>query len=59
MVWQILEDLERGETIDEIVAAWGGRVNRKAVLETIRLAHSALLNGRGKLNENFASQLAA
>ena len=38
MVWQILEDLARGESVDEAVRGWGGRVSRAAVLETIRLA---------------------
>lgn len=59
MVWQILQDLGRGETVDEIVTAWGGRVSKPAVLETIRLAGSALLNPRGKLNPHCTDRLAA
>ena len=59
MVWQILEDLARGESVDEVVKAWGGRVSRAAVLETIRLAGGALLDARGRLNRHFNGQLAA
>ncbi len=53
MVWQILEDLARGESVDEIVHAWGGRVPREAILETIRLAGGALLDKRGGLNRHY------
>ena len=49
MVWQILEDLGYGESVDELVKAWGGRVSREAILETIRLSKKALLNRDGKL----------
>jgi uncharacterized protein (DUF433 family) len=59
MVWQILEDLARGESVDELVTAWGGRVSRAAILETIRLAGGALLDARGRLNRQFHGQLAA
>ncbi len=59
MVWQVLEDLARGESVDEIVKAWGGRVSKGAVLETIRLASEALLDARGRLNPQFVGQLAA
>src|SRR5438876_9145636 len=49
MVWQVLDALARGETWDEIVAAWDGRVCREAIAETIRLARAALLDSRGRL----------
>jgi uncharacterized protein (DUF433 family) len=59
MVWQILEDLSRGEAIDQIVAAWDGRVCKAAVLETIRLARNAFLDANGRLHRQFTGQLAA
>lgn len=59
MVWQVLYDLEHGESVPKIVATWGGRVSRAAVLETIRLAHGAFLNSSGKLHRNFRASLAA
>jgi uncharacterized protein (DUF433 family) len=59
MVWQILEDLARGETVKEIVSAWGGRVKREAILEAIRLAGGALLDKDGRLNPHYLGQLAA
>ena len=52
MVWQILEDLGHGESVDELVKAWGGRVSREAILETIRLSGNALLNRHGKLRSH-------
>lgn len=36
IVWQILEALADGESSEELVQAWGGRISREAVLETIR-----------------------
>ena len=33
MVWQILEALAHGESVDDLVRAWRGRVSRAAVLE--------------------------
>jgi len=47
MVWQILEALGDGESVDEVVKAWGARISREAILETIRLAGTNLLNGHG------------
>ena len=41
MVWQVLEALARGESWDEIVHAWDGRVAKEAIAETIRLAREA------------------
>ena len=51
MVWQILEALAYGESVDELEKAWGGRVTKAAILETIRLAGAALLDGNGRLKK--------
>lgn len=59
MVWQVLEALGDGESVDELLEAWGGRIRREAVLETIRLASSRLLNAHGRLRGRRASRLAA
>ena len=59
MVWQILEALADGESVNELVKAWGGRVCKAAVLETIRLAGGALLDADGRLNRSLNGQLAA
>ncbi|MCI0537880.1 MAG: DUF433 domain-containing protein [Verrucomicrobiales bacterium] len=59
MVWQILEALGDGESVDELVKAWGGRVSRDAVLETIRLAGDNLLNGHGRLRHRRVGPVAA
>ena len=49
MVWQVLDELAHGMTLDEIVAAWGGRVSRAAIAESVQLARLSLLDGRGRL----------
>jgi uncharacterized protein (DUF433 family) len=59
MVWQILESLADGESVDHLVHAWGGRVSKAAILETIRLATSTLLDAHGRLNPHLNGQLAA
>lgn len=59
MVWQILEALADGESVDQLVEAWGGRVSREAILETIRLAGGALLNSDGRLKQRSVSRIAA
>src|ERR1041384_3244109 len=59
MVWQILEALAHGESVTELEKAWGGGVSQAAILETIRLASSSLLDGQGRLNRRFNGQLAA
>lgn len=59
MVWQVLESLAEGYSVDEVVESWGGRVNREAVLETIRLAKSNLLNEDGRLKGRQVSRVAA
>ena len=35
MVWLVLDELAHGMTPDEIVAAWGGRVPRVAIAESV------------------------
>jgi len=59
MVWQILDELEHGMSPDEIVRAWGGRVSKAAIRETIALARGALLDARGRLARSLNGQLAA
>ena len=49
MVWQILDELAHGMTPDEIVKAWGGRVPRAAIAESVQLARHSLLNDSGEL----------
>lgn len=59
MVWQILEALAQGESVDAVVELWGGRVPREAILETIRLAGSQLLDEHGRLKHHRRARLAA
>ncbi len=59
MVWQVLDALGRGESWDNIVKAWAGRVTKPAIAETIRLAHQALLDERGQLLRATNRRLAA
>src|SRR5258706_9955737 len=59
MVWQVLDALARGESWEEIVAAWDGRITRGAIAETIRLAREALLDARGRLSPTTTRRLAA
>jgi len=49
MVWQILEELGQGMSPDEIIAAWGGKISRAAIAESVRLARESLLDKNGKL----------
>jgi len=49
MVWQILDELAHGMTPDEIVKAWGGRVSRAAIAESIQIARRSLLDKHGRL----------
>ena len=49
MVSQVLEALERGESTEEIIQAWDGKVSRAAIAETVRLAREALLDEMGQL----------
>jgi len=59
MVWQILEALGDGESVEELVRAWDGRLSRDAILETIRLAGANLLNDNGNLRHPRPSRVAA
>jgi uncharacterized protein (DUF433 family) len=52
MVWQILDELAHGMSPAQIVKAWGGRVSRAAIAETVNLARRALLNDRGRLRQS-------
>ena len=49
MVWQILDELAHGMSPDEIVKAWGGRVPRQAISESVALARRSLLDRHGRL----------
>jgi uncharacterized protein (DUF433 family) len=35
MVWQVLDALGRGESADEIVAAWDGKIRKGAIAKTV------------------------
>jgi len=59
MVWQVLDELEHGMSPDEIVKAWGGRVSKAAISESIRLARGALLDARGRLARPINGRMAA
>jgi uncharacterized protein (DUF433 family) len=59
MVWQVLDAMERGESSDEIVEAWAGRVTKAAIAETVRLAREALLDEDGQLVRPRKRRLAA
>jgi uncharacterized protein (DUF433 family) len=49
MIWQVLEELGRGMSPDEIVAAWGGKISRAAIAESVQLARRSLLDKHGQL----------
>lgn len=49
IVWQILDELARGMTPDEIVKAWGRRVPRGAIAGSVRLARHTLPKDSGEL----------
>jgi uncharacterized protein (DUF433 family) len=59
MVWQILEALARGESVNELEKAWGSRVPKAAILETIRLATSSFLDADGRLAHRSNGRVAA
>jgi uncharacterized protein (DUF433 family) len=44
MVWQILRQLRRGGSPNEIFEAWGGRVSFEAIEEAIALAHRRIID---------------
>jgi uncharacterized protein (DUF433 family) len=43
MVWQVLRAVERGESWDEICAAWRGSVTHEAIGEALHLAGNVLM----------------
>jgi uncharacterized protein (DUF433 family) len=49
MVWQILDELAHGMSPEEIVKAWGGKVTRAAIAESVSLAKRSLLDKAGRL----------
>ena len=49
-VSDVLEDLERGDSWDEIMHRWGeGRLTRPAISEALQLARHALIDKHEKL----------
>jgi uncharacterized protein (DUF433 family) len=38
MVWQVLKQVARGMSVDEVVARWGGSVSKEAIAESLSLA---------------------
>ena len=49
MIWQVLEELGRGMSPDEIIGAWGGKISREAIAESVQLARRSLLDKSGQL----------
>jgi len=49
MVWQILDELAHGMSPAEIVKAWGGKITRAAIAESVTLARRSLLDKKGRL----------
>ncbi|HTV43574.1 MAG TPA: DUF433 domain-containing protein [Candidatus Sulfotelmatobacter sp.] len=54
MVWQVLDELAHGMSPQQIVKAWGGRVSREAVAESVQLARHSLLKDSGELRHPMA-----
>src|SRR6266404_4411710 len=44
MVWQILDELAHGMSPAEIVKAWGGKITRSDIAESVSLARRSLLD---------------
>ncbi len=59
MVWQVLDALARGESVNQLVTAWDGKVNKAAIAETVRLARQALLDEHGRLSSSLVGAAAA
>jgi len=59
MVWQVLDALARGESAEQIVSAWDGKVTKGAIAETVRLAREALLDHEGRLCRGVPRPMAA
>ena len=49
MVWQILDELAHGMLPKEIVKAWGGKITRAAIGESVSLGRRSLLDKDGRL----------
>ena len=49
VVWQILDELAHGMSPAEIVRAWGGKITRPAIAESVSLARRSLLDRDGRL----------
>jgi uncharacterized protein (DUF433 family) len=39
MVWQVLKQVARGMSWDDIVAEWNGSVSKEAIAEALEIAH--------------------
>ena len=46
MVWQVLDALARGESWEEILKAWPGRISKPAIAEAVRLAREGFFDER-------------
>lgn len=44
MVWQVLNELAHGMSPAEIAKAWGGKITRPAIAESVSLARRSLLD---------------
>jgi uncharacterized protein (DUF433 family) len=47
MIWQVLEELGRGMSPDEIIGAWGGKISREAIAESVQWARRSSLVDEG------------
>jgi len=59
MVWQILDELAHGMSPAEIVKAWGGKITRAAIAESVNLARRSLLDKQGRLRHPNELPIAA
>ncbi len=58
MVWQVLAGLKRGETVDELCAAWPHAVTPEAVAEAVDLAKVMMQDARCVPHAARAAKLA-
>jgi uncharacterized protein (DUF433 family) len=54
MVWQVLRQVARGMSWDEIVAEWRGSVSKEAIAEAISLAERIFEDHAIEYAENLA-----
>ena len=59
MVWQILDELAHGMSPAQIVKAWGGKLTRAAIADSVNLARRSLLDRHGRLRHHEGLQVAA